>query len=61
MIDLKLSYSEYSALIQALLNRMDFLTEMIKRTSTADNYELNCIYKDDFSSVYDLYIRLKEM
>lgn len=61
MIDLKLSYSEYSALIQALLNRMDFLTEMIKRTSTADNYELNIIYKDDFSSVYDLYIKLKEM
>lgn len=61
MVDLELSYSEYSVLIQALLNRMDFLTEMIRRTSTADNYELNIIYKDDFSSVYALYVKLREM
>ena len=62
MLDLKITYSEYSILVQALLNRMDFLQEMIKRTSLSDEQkELCSLFKDDYKDVRALYDRLKLM
>ena len=62
MLDLKITYSEYSIFVQALLNRMDFLQEMITRTSLSDEQkELCSLFKDDYKNVRALYDRLKLM
>lgn len=61
MLDLKLSYSEYSTLIQALLNRIDFLSSMVDRLSRDSTNELYSLYKDDLDSVHSLYVKLKNM
>lgn len=62
MLDIKITYSEYSILVQALLNRMDFLQEMVRRTSLSDEQkELYDLYKEDYKDVHTLYNRLRLM
>lgn len=62
MLDLKITYFEYSILVQALLNRLDSLQEMIKRTSLSDEQKDICdLFKDDYKDVRALYDRLKLM
>ena len=60
MLDLQMSYSEYSIMIQALLNRIDFLSSMVDRFSGDTSSELYSLYKDDLDSVHALYVKLKE-
>lgn len=59
MVYLELSYSHYSVLLQALLSRMDDLTFKIHSYTCSHNEEMVTILKDDFSDVYELYIKLK--
>lgn len=60
MLDIKFTYSEYSIFVQALLNRMDYLQEMVKRTSLSDEQkELCSLFKEDYKDVRSLYYRLK--
>lgn len=59
MVNLELSYAHYSVLLQSLLCRMDYLTDRIRFYSEHHNAEMVTICKDDFSDVYELYIKLK--
>lgn len=59
MVNLELSYAHYSVLLQSLLSRMDYLTSKIQFYTDSDNFEMVTILKDDFSDVYELYIKLK--
>lgn len=59
MLDLQIDYSEYSIMIQALLNRMDFLSSMVARFSEDSSSEMYSLYKDDLDSVHALYIKLR--
>ena len=59
MVNLELSFAHYSVLLQSLLCRMDYLTDMIRLNSEHNNVEMVTILKDDLSDVYELYIKLK--
>lgn len=59
MVSLELSYAHYSVLLQSLLSRMDDLTSKIHFYADNNNSEMVTILKDDFSDVYELYIKLK--
>lgn len=59
MVNLELSYAHYSVLLQSLLSRMDDLTSKIQFYTDSNNIEMVTICKDDFSDVYELYIKLK--
>lgn len=59
MINLELSYADYSVLLQSLLSRMDDLTSKIQFYTDNNNSEMVSVLKDDFSDVYVLYIKLK--
>lgn len=59
MVNLELSYADYSALLQSLLSRMDDLTSKIQFYTDNNNSEMVSVLKDDFSDVYVLYIKLK--
>lgn len=59
MVSLELSYAHYSVLLQSLLSRMDDLTSKIRFYADNNNLEMVTILKDDFSDVYELYIKLK--
>jgi hypothetical protein len=59
MVNLELSYAHYSVLLQSLLSRMDDLTSKIQFYTDNHNPEMVTILKDDFSDVYELYIKLK--
>ena len=59
MVYLELSYAHYSVLLQSLLSRMDDLTSKIRFYTESDNSEMVTILKDEFSDVYELYIKLK--
>ena len=59
MVYLELSYAHYSVLLQSLLSRMDDLTSKIQFYTESNNSEMVSILKDDFSDVYELYIKLK--
>lgn len=59
MVKLELSYAHYSVLLQSLLSRMDDLTSKIHFYTESHNSEMVTILKDDFSDVYELYIKLK--
>lgn len=59
MVNLELSYAHYSVLLQSLLSRMDDLTSKIQFYTDNHNPEMVTILKDDFSNVYELYIKLK--
>lgn len=59
MVNLELSYAHYSVLLQSLLSRMDDLTSKIQFYTDNHNPEMVAILKDDFSDVYELYIKLK--
>lgn len=59
MVNLNLSYADYSALLQSLLSRMDDLTSKIQFYTDNNNSEMVSVLKDDFSDVYVLYIKLK--
>lgn len=59
MVNLELSYADYSVLLQSLLSRMDDLTSKIQFYTDNNNSEMVSVFKDDFSDVYVLYIKLK--
>ena len=59
MVNLELSHAHYSVLLQALLSRMDYLTSKIHFYTESNNWDMVTILKDDFSDVFELYIRLK--
>ena len=59
MVNLELSYADYSVLLQSLLSRMDDLTSKIQFYTGNNNSEMVSVLKDDFSDVYELYIKLK--
>lgn len=59
MVNLELSYAHYSVLLQSLLCRMDYLIDKIGFYFAHHNAEMVSILKDDFSDVYELYIKLK--
>lgn len=59
MVNLELSYADYSVLLQSLLSRMDDLTSKIQFYTDNNNSEMVSVLKDDFSDVYVLYIKLK--
>lgn len=59
MVNLELSYADYSVLLQSLLSRMDDLTSKIQFYTDNHNLEMVTVLKDDFSDVYELYIKLK--
>lgn len=59
MVNLELSYADYSVLLQSLLFRMDDLTSKIQFYTDNNNSEMVSVLKDDFSDVYALYIKLK--
>lgn len=59
MVYLELSYAHYSVLLQSLLSRMDDLTSKIHFYTESNNSEMVTILKDDFSDVYELYVKLK--
>ena len=59
MVNLELSYAHYSVLLQSLLSRMDDLTSKIHSYTDSGNLEMVTVLKDDFSDVYELYIKLK--
>lgn len=59
MVNLELSYAHYSVLLQSLLSRMDDLTSKIHFYTESHNSEMVTILKDDFSDVYELYVKLK--
>lgn len=61
MVNFELSYSSYSILLQSLLCRMDYLVDKIDFYSAHNNCEMVAICRDDFSEVYDLYIKLKNL
>lgn len=61
MVNLELSYAHYSVLLQSLLSRMDDLTSKIQFYTECGNSEMVTILKDDFSDVYVLYIKLKNI
>lgn len=61
MINLELSYAHYSVLLQSLLSRMDDLTSKIQFYTESHNSEMVSILKDEFSDVYVLYIKLKNI
>lgn len=60
MLDFQISYSEYSIMVQSLLNRIDFLSAMVDRFSGDTSSELYSLYKSDLDSVRALYFKLKE-
>lgn len=57
MLHLELSYSEYSSLVQALLNRIDFLNHLL--VDLPVNESIRGVYEADLSSVLALYNKLK--
>ena len=59
MVNLELSHAHYSVLLQSLLSRMEDLTSKIHFYTDSHNSEMVTILKDDFSDVYELYIKLK--
>lgn len=59
MVNLELCYAHFSVLLQSLLSRMDDLTSKIQFYTDSRNFEMFTILKDDFSDVYELYIKLK--
>lgn len=59
MVNLELSYAHYSVLLRSLLSRMEDLTSKIHFYSDSHNSEMVTILKDEFSDVYELYIKLK--
>lgn len=59
MVNLELSYAHYSVLLQSLLSRMEDLTFKIHFYTESHNSEMVTILKDDFSDVYELYVKLK--
>lgn len=59
MVNLELSYAHYSVLLQALLSRMVDLTSKIQFYTESHNVEMVTILNDDFSDVYELYVKLK--
>lgn len=59
MVSLELSYAHYSVLLQSLLSRMEDLASKIHFYEDSHNWEMVTILKDDFSDVYELYIKLK--
>ena len=59
MVNLELSHAHYSVLLQSLLSRMEDLTSKIRFYTDSHNSEMVTILKDDFSDVYELYIKLK--
>lgn len=59
MVNLELSYADYSVLLQSLLSRMDDLASKIQFYTDNNNSEMVSVLKDDFSDVYVLYIKLK--
>lgn len=59
MFNLELSYAHYSVLLQSLLSYMDDLTSKIHFYTDTHNLEMVTLLKDDFSDVYELYIKLK--
>ena len=61
MVNLDLSYAHYSVLLQSLLSRMDDLASKIDFYTHNNNLEMVTILKDDFSDVYELYIKLKNI
>lgn len=61
MVNLELSYAYYSVLLQSLLSRMDDLTSKIQFYTDSHNSEMVSVLKDDFSDVYLLYIKLKNI
>lgn len=61
MFNLELSYAHYSVLLQSLLSRMDDLTSKIQFYTESHNSEMVSVLKDDFSDVYLLYIKLKNI
>lgn len=60
MVYLELSYAHYSVLLQSLLSRMDDLTSKIQFYIESNNSEMVSVLKDDFSDVYELYVKLKK-
>lgn len=61
MVNLELSYAHYSVLLQSLLSRMDDLTSKIQFYTESNNSEMVSVLKDEFSDVYVLYIKLKNI
>lgn len=61
MVNLELSYAHYSVLLQSLLSRMDDLTSKIQFYTESNNSEMVTVLKDEFSDVYVLYIKLKNI
>lgn len=61
MVNLELSYAHYSVLLQSLLSRMDDLASKIQFYTDNHNPEMVTVLKDDFSDVYVLYIKLKNI
>lgn len=61
MVNLELSYAHYSVLLQSLLSRLDDLTSKIQFYTECHNSEMVTVLKDDFSDVYLLYIKLKNI
>lgn len=61
MVNLELSYSHYSILLQSLLQRLDYLKDTIDLYSSHNNVEMVSIYQDEYSDVYELYIKLKNL
>lgn len=57
MLHLELSYSEYSSLVQALLNRIDFLNHLL--VDLPVNESIRGVYEADLSSALALYNKLK--
>lgn len=58
MLHLDLSYSEYSSLVQALLNRIDFLDHLLADLPVSES--IRGVYESDLSSVLALYNKLKD-
>jgi hypothetical protein len=60
MLNFKLSYADYSLLIQCLLSRMDTLSALMR--SVADsNPNLYKFYCDEFEAVHALYVNARNI
>lgn len=56
MFEYKFDLSEFSLVVQSLLNRVDFLTDMLKSLPTDSN--VYAIYENDLVAIQALYDKL---
>lgn len=56
MFEYKFDFSEFSLVVQSLLNRVDFLTDMLKSLPTDSN--VYAIYENDLVAIQALYDKL---